>query len=201
VQYSGIQVIQNVQKSLALDFFALECPAPSDTLRRKVPDNSFLRGGTSVFPSFRSSLAVVLSASFFVSPAFASRVHRPPTSGHRPGAHKLVRKTRKVHGQQAIEPARVTQIQQALIREHYLTGEANGQWDETTQAAMQKFQADQGWQTKLMPDSRALKKLGLGPDYSTAINAKTASFNAPPPISTIPPEQTAGFTAAAGVQQ
>ncbi len=27
---------------------------------------------------------------------------------------------------------------------------------------MQKYQADQGWQTKLMPDSRALKKLGLG---------------------------------------
>ncbi len=54
---------------------------------------------------------------------------------------------------------------------------------------MQKYQADQGWQTKLMPDSRALKKLGLGPDYSTAINAKTASFVDPPPVSTIPSEQ------------
>ena len=41
---------------------------------------------------------------------------------------------------------------------------------------MQKYQADQGWQTKLMPDSRALKKLGLGPDYSDAINAKNSSF-------------------------
>ncbi len=39
---------------------------------------------------------------------------------------------------------------------------------------MQKYQADQGWQTKLMPDSRALKKLGLGPDYSNAINAKNS---------------------------
>ena len=37
---------------------------------------------------------------------------------------------------------------------------------------MQKYQADHGWQTKLMPDSRALKKLGLGPDYSGAINAQ-----------------------------
>jgi hypothetical protein len=149
--------------------------------------------------SFRSSVAFVLTAGLFAVPAFASRVHRPPTSGHHPGAHKLARKTHKVHGQQAIEPARVTQIQQALIREHYLTGEANGQWDSTTQAAMQKYQSDQGWQTKLMPDSRALEKLGLGPDYSTAINAKTASFSNPPPVSTIPPEQTAGFAAAAGV--
>ena len=51
---------------------------------------------------------------------------------------------------------------------------------------MQKYQADQGWQTKLMPDSRALKKLGLGPDYSNAINAKNSTFAAPPPVSTIP---------------
>ncbi|MGA7109938.1 MAG: peptidoglycan-binding domain-containing protein [Terracidiphilus sp.] len=103
-----------------------------------------------------------------------------------------------MHGQQAIEPARVTEIQQALIREHYFNGEANGQWDASTQAAMQKYQSDQGWQTKLMPDSRALKKLGLGADYSTAINAKTATFAEPPPISTIPAPQAAGFAPASG---
>ena len=92
----------------------------------------------------------------------------------------------------------MTEIQQALIREHYMSGEVNGQWDSSTQAAMQKFQADQGWQTKLMPDSRALKKLGLGADYSGAINAKTASFGAPPPVDTIPSAQVAGFTAGSG---
>jgi peptidoglycan hydrolase-like protein with peptidoglycan-binding domain len=102
-------------------------------------------------------------------------------------------------GQQAIEPSRVTEIQQALIREHYMSGEANGEWDSATKAAMEKYQADQGWQTKLMPDSRALKKLGLGPDYSNAINAKSANFTPPPPISTIPPVVAAGFATAAGV--
>ena len=104
-----------------------------------------------------------------------------------------------MHGQQAIDSARVTEIQQALIREHYLTGEASGRWDSTTEAAMQKYQADQGWQTKLMPDSRAIKKLGLGPDYSNAINAKNSTFADPPPASTIPAEQSSGFAAAAGV--
>jgi peptidoglycan hydrolase-like protein with peptidoglycan-binding domain len=99
-----------------------------------------------------------------------------------------------------MEPGRITEIQQALIREHYLSGEANGQWDERTKAAMTKYQADQGWQTKLLPDARALKKLGLGPDYSNAINAKEATFVEPPPASTIPPTLAAGFAAAAGVK-
>lgn len=95
----------------------------------------------------------------------------------------------------------MVEIQKALIREHYLDGEANGNWDATTQAAMQKYQSDQGWQTKLLPDSRALKKLGLGPDYSGAINAEGSSFTPPPPAATIPPSQAAGFAAAAGVNR
>ncbi len=95
----------------------------------------------------------------------------------------------------------MTQIQEALIRVHYLNGEPTGNWDATTIAAMQKFQADQGWQTKLMPDSRALEKLGLGPDYSTAINAKTAQFTPAAPESATPAGQVAGFEAASGVNE
>jgi hypothetical protein len=82
-----------------------------------------------------------------------------------------------------------------------MSGEPSGSWDANTETAMRKFQADQGWQTRLTPDSRALKKLGLGPDYSTAINAKTSTFAAPPPVSTIPTEQAAGFAQASGVNR
>ena len=110
-------------------------------------------------------------------------------------------KSHKMHGQQSIDSERVTQIQQALIREHYMTGEANGQWDSTTQSAMQKYQSDRGWQTKLIPDSRALVKLGLGPDYSTAINAKDVASAAPAASSSIPAPQASGFAAAAGVNK
>ena len=77
------------------------------------------------------------------------------------------RYTRRHHsavlGQRTMDSDRATQIQQALIRAHYLDGVPTGQWDAASQAAMQKFQADNGWQTKIMPDSRALIKLGLGP--------------------------------------
>jgi peptidoglycan hydrolase-like protein with peptidoglycan-binding domain len=178
--------------------------------------------------SFRASLAFVLFAALAAPPVFASTVHRAHGSSHKSGknsgqssakknAHssantsasashskrgrKAAATSHRLRGQQAIAPERVTQIQQALIRVHYLDGEASGTWDATTKAAMQKYQADQGWQTKLMPDSRALKKLGLGPDYSNAINAKDSSFGAPPPASTIPPATSAGFADASGVKQ
>jgi hypothetical protein len=38
---------------------------------------------------------------------------------------------------------------------------------------MEKYQADNGWQTKLVPDSRAIIKLGLGPDADRAAAAST----------------------------
>jgi Putative peptidoglycan binding domain len=157
--------------------------------------------------SSHAGLALLISAALVAPPAFASHVHRSPTSGQPSAAHRLST-TRshhvthpRVRGQQAIEPERVSQIQEALIREHYLTGESNGKWDTTTEAAMQKYQADNGWQTKLMPDSRAIKKLGLGPDYSSAINAKDGNFTPPPGSSSIPNTQVAGFDAASGVHQ
>jgi hypothetical protein len=62
-----------------------------------------------------------------------------------------------------MDTERATQIQSALIKQGYLTGEPSGTWDSRTISAMQKLQADNGWQTKLTPDARALNKLGLGP--------------------------------------
>ena len=167
---------------------------------------------------FRASLAFLLSALIVTAPALAtpSANHRRSSTAHsgatRSKAHsskahssrtsaKSRRKSRhqKLHGQQGIDSARATEIQQALIREHYLTGDPSGTWDSATVAAMQKFQADQGWQTKLTPDSRALKKLGLGADYSNAVNANGSAFADPKPSSELPPTQAAGFAAASGV--
>ena len=88
------------------------------------------------------------------------------SSHHRTSRHYRARKGAwKHHGQQKIDSARATQIQQALIREKYLNGEATGDWDARTEAAMAKYQADNGWQSKVTPDSRALIKLGLGPNH------------------------------------
>jgi hypothetical protein len=151
--------------------------------------------------NLRTAFAFLLAAGVAATPGFASRVHRGPTSGHAHVKHHTPTSpaSHKIHGQQAIAPERVTAIQQALIREHYLTGEPSAKWDSDTQAAMIKFQADQGWQTKLTPDSRALIKLGLGPDHSDAINASdSAKFNVLNTPTNLPATQAQGFLAGSG---
>lgn len=70
----------------------------------------------------------------------------------------------------AMDHDRATAIQTALIKQGYLSGEASGTWDAQSMAAMQKLQGDNGWQTKIVPDSRALIKLGLGPTGTTHPN-------------------------------
>lgn len=116
-------------------------------------------------------LALILAA----TPAFASHTHR--SSRHK-GAHLHRAAAHVAHwtpGQREIDPDRTRAIQEALIGHSYLTGAPTGVWDADTEAAMQKFQADNGWQTKLMPDSRALIKLGLGPSDDTATVAPEKS--------------------------
>jgi hypothetical protein len=88
-------------------------------------------------------------------------------------------KTAKKRGQQAIDGDRARAIQEALIREHYLEGEPSGSWDAATQAAMRQYQADQGWQAKTTPDSRALIKLGLGPSHDHLLNPESAMTSSP----------------------
>jgi len=85
----------------------------------------------------------------------------------------------KYHGQQSIDQARTIEIQQALIREHYLDGEPTGEWDRATQDALTRFQGANHWQTKIIPDSRALIKLGLGPSHQNLLNPESAAI-APP---------------------
>ncbi len=101
---------------------------------------------------------------------------------HTSHKHRSRKHVAKSHGQQKMDGARAEQIQEALIREHYLSGEASGVWDDASQHAMQRYQASNGWQTKVVPDSRALIKLGLGPDNEHLLNPESA-MTTPPQLS------------------
>lgn len=128
--------------------------------------------------------AVAISALLSAALAFAGTTSSEKSSAnptakvqntsHR--AHHASKKARKrrVRGQKAIDSDRVRQIQQALIREHYLKGEPSGKWDASTQQALHRYQSDQGWQSKTVPDSRALIRLGLGPDSEHLLNPESA---------------------------
>lgn len=117
-------------------------------------------------------LKAVAAASLFLSfavPSQASRIRRGPTAKHKAKSAK----TSATPHQRAIDDARATQIQTALVKAGYLP-EVSGHWDSASEAAMQKLQGDNGWQTKLVPDSRALIKLGLGPSAQASSPSGTA---------------------------
>lgn len=99
------------------------------------------------------------------------------------------KKPSRVRGQQKIDSERAQAIQEALIREHYLTGEASGTWNQASEEAMRRYQADNGWQSKTVPDSRALIKLGLGPSKDHLLNPESAMTTVPDPprATSIPP--------------
>jgi hypothetical protein len=98
---------------------------------------------------------------------------------HSNSSSKKKSKSKKKRGQQAIDSERAREIQQALIQQHYMEGNPSGRWDATTEAALRKFQGDQGWQTKTVPDSRALIKLGLGPSKDGLLNPESAMTTSP----------------------
>jgi hypothetical protein len=118
----------------------------------------------------------------------ASKGQTTHHSAHEATAHKKAHSTSKHsktkpvssrRGQQKIDSDRTRQIQEALIREHYLQGEPSGKWDASTEDALRKMQADNGWQDKTVPDSRALIKLGLGPNQDHLLNPESAMTSAP----------------------
>jgi hypothetical protein len=131
------------------------------------------------------AVAVLLSAMLAFAASNSSEKPSPNptaklqnTSHHAHHASKKGRKGR-VRGQKAIDGDRVRQIQEALIREHYLKGEPSGKWDAATQQALHRYQSDQGWQSKTVPDSRALIRLGLGPDSEHLLNPESAMTMSP----------------------
>lgn len=148
--------------------------------------------------SLITALAVAAVSLLWVSTAAATtptksqQVSKSTHSGkvHRTKSKSKRRGSWKKRGQQDIDGQRATSIQEALIREKYLDGEPTGKWDDRTKQAMLKYQEDNGWQTKVLPDSRAIIKLGLGPSNEGLINPDTAA-TAMSTSSALPPEKNA----------
>jgi hypothetical protein len=131
------------------------------------------------------SLAVLISAPVWAKTSSSHKSSSKAKTAHKTnasskstkskGKSKKGQKAWQARGQKSISDDRTREIQTALIREKYLTGEPSGQLDEPTRQALMRLQQENGWQTKIVPDSRALIKLGLGPNHENLLNPETAA--------------------------
>jgi hypothetical protein len=105
--------------------------------------------------------------------------HKSHSSSSKTTSKRSHKKSSRLRGQQKIDSERAQAIQEALIREHYLSGEATGTWNQASEEATRRYQADHGWQSKTVPDSRALISLGLGPSKDHLLNPESAMTTVP----------------------
>jgi hypothetical protein len=118
---------------------------------------------------------LIVAIVFAAVPCLAvSATHRAHSTTHATIRHGKTVVTAR-HETVSMPTERATEIQTALIKQGYLTGEPTGTWDSASVAAMQKLQGDNGWQTKITPDSRGLIKLGLGPQGDVAPNSAASN--------------------------
>lgn len=96
--------------------------------------------------------------------------HPATSSGKKSSAKK---KSKKVKGQSAPTPERISEIQEALAKKGVLDGTPSGKWDDSTTEAVRKFQSSNGLNPSGKLDALTLQKLGLG--------SETAGLAAPTP--------------------
>jgi len=91
------------------------------------------------------------------------------STAHHTASAKITKRRGLPHGSRGrlallhLDPSRVEEIQQALIREGVLSGTPTGTWDNSTKDAMRQYQSENGFSETGLPDAKSLMKLGLGP--------------------------------------
>ncbi len=86
-------------------------------------------------------------------------------------------------------PERYKEIQDALVAKGYLNAEdANGQWGQSSAAALKKFQAEQNIESTGKINSLSLIALGLGPKREALPGAKAAEPAASKPAEPAAPK-------------
>src|SRR5271157_2777247 len=89
---------------------------------------------------------------------------RSPSTAKTKSRRRASRKSNR--GQKNPEPDRITEIQEALVREGTYSGTPTGKLDPATVAAIRKFQASNGLNPTGKLDALSLQKLGLGSEIA-----------------------------------
>lgn len=117
------------------------------------------------------------------STASSASASQPKTTGTTNGASGKSRKvssrrrSKRVKGQAAPTPERISEIQTALAKKGAFEGVPTGKWDNSSSEAMKKFQSAHGLNPTGKLDALTLQKLGLGSETS-GVAAPTPPPNA-----------------------
>lgn len=130
-----------------------------------------------------SAIAAQSTTAHSQKPAHKSSTHASAThstnssatgTSAKSGSRKSSKKrSKRVKGQAAPTPDRISEIQEALAQKGALSGSPSGKWDDSTVEAMKKFQSSNGLSATGKLDAPTLQKLGLG--------SMTAGVAAPTP--------------------
>lgn len=126
-----------------------------------------------------STVAAQRSAPAPKQPADKKSSSSSSTTSKHTGTRKSgKRRSKKVKGQAAPTPERISEIQDALAKKGVFAGSSTGKWDDATVDAVKRFQTTNGLTPTGKLDALTLQKLGLG--------SETAGLAAP----TAPPNTT-----------
>ncbi len=160
-------------KPVAPSSASLTHPPATHTVAKKAgtltttPHYPATRRATSHSGTAQSAAGKTSSHVYSASAAKTAPHHTTAYVSQRQGAAARNRRVRPLTGPQRLarvhlQPERVQEIQQALIHEGYLQGDASGQWDSRTHDAMLRYQTDHGFSPTGLPDAKSIMKLGLG---------------------------------------
>jgi murein L,D-transpeptidase YcbB/YkuD len=107
--------------------------------------------------------SVPMSAHSGSTKSAMSATHR---RGHSVGKHAAVKETHFRLKQSAPTADRVSEIQTALSRKGFYTGDPTSKWDPNTVEAVQRFQQENGLVPSGRLDALTLQKLGLGSEVA-----------------------------------
>jgi peptidoglycan hydrolase-like protein with peptidoglycan-binding domain len=117
--------------------------------------------------SVRCATAIAVAILFLPGVAISARqkkkAHARRPTVHRRVVHHRRYKRRPGYARVHLQPERVREIQQALVKAGTLHEEPNGKWDDATREAMRQYQQENGFAPTGLPEAKPLMKLGLGP--------------------------------------
>jgi hypothetical protein len=135
-------------------------------------------------PTRRSAATAAAKKSPGKSVAHKSSASGAGTATARRGKKPPTPRTTWRNRQTTPTPDRFKEIQTALVDKGYLAPEgANGTWDQSSEDALKKFQADQNLESTGKINSLSLIALGLGPRHESALSR-------PPDVSAAQPESS-----------